>query len=234
MSQNVVAYFRVSTEKQGVTGLGIGAQEAYVSAYCERTKSTLLRSFTEVESGRKNDRPELAKAITFAKRSRATLVIAKLDRLARNVAFIANLMETRVQFESCDLPGANSMTVHVMAAVAENEAKAISRRTKEALAVAKTRGTTKRNTPLMLGAHHPSAKPLRPEDRARGQARSALVNRERAIAEYSDVLPIAQELQKAGESLAAIAKHLNAEGYVTRMGAQWTAVQVMRVLKRAA
>jgi DNA invertase Pin-like site-specific DNA recombinase len=223
----VVSYVRVSTEKQGASGLGIEAQQAYVTAYCERTGSTLLREFREIESGRNNDRQELAKAITFAKRSKATLVIAKLDRLARNVAFVANLMETRVRFESCDLPGANSMTVHVMAAVAENEAKAISTRTKDALVAAKARG-------VKLGAHHPSAKPLQPEARAKGQARSARVNREKAIAEYSDVLPIAQDMRVAGDSLGAIAKHLNAEGYVTRTGSAWSAVQVMRVLKRAA
>lgn len=238
MSKQVVAYFRVSTEKQGAHGLGIEAQHSYVNAYCERTGSTLLREFTEVESGRKNDRLELAKAITFAKRSKATLVIAKLDRLARNVAFVANLMETRVQFESCDLPGANSMTVHVMAAVAENEAKAISQRTKDALAAAKLRGTTKRGTPLMLGAHHPSAKPLTPEARAKGQARSARVNQEKAIEEYADILPIAIELRGPDKkhplnTLAFIAEHLNTKEYPTRMGAKWTAVQVMRVLDRA-
>src|ERR1700677_1523334 len=182
MEQRVVSYIRVSTEKQGASGLGLEAQQTYVTSYCDRTGSTLLREFCEIESGRKNDRPELAKAITFAKRSKATLVIAKLDRLARNVAFVANLMETNVAFESCDLPGANNMTVHVMAAVAENEAKAISQRTKDALAAAKARG-------VKLGAHHPSAKPLQPEARAKGQARSARINREKAIAEYADVLP---------------------------------------------
>lgn len=233
MEQNVVAYFRVSTEKQGANGLGIEAQQAYVAAYCQRTGSNLLREYTEVESGRKNDRPELAKAISFAKRNKATLVIAKLDRLARNVAFVANLMETRVRFESCDLPGANSMTVHVMAAVAENEAKAISQRTKDALAAAKARGTTKRGTPLMLGSHHPSSKPLRPEARAKGQARSARVNKQKAIEEYADLLPIAKEMHDAGASFGKIAKHLNDEKYRTRLGAGWTAVQVMRLLERA-
>jgi DNA invertase Pin-like site-specific DNA recombinase len=227
MDEKVVAYYRVSTEKQGANGLGIDAQHAYVTGYCDRTGSSLIREFTEVESGRNNERPELAKAISFAKRSKATLVIAKLDRLARNVAFVANLMETQVQFESCDLPGANSMTVHVMAAVAENEAKAISQRTKDALAAAKARGTK-------LGSHHPSAKPLQPEARAKGQARSARVNREKAVAEYADVLPIARDMRAAGQSLGAIAKHLNADGYVTRTGATWSAVQVMRVLDRAA
>lgn len=227
MQSKVVAYYRVSTEKQGLSGLGVDAQHVYVKGYCDRTGSTLIREFTEVESGRNNDRPELAKAISFAKRSKAILVIAKLDRLARNVAFVANLMETRVQFESCDLPGANSMTVHVMAAVAENEAKAISQRTKDALAAAKARGTK-------LGSHHPAAIPLRPEARAKGQARSAKVNREKAIAEYADVLPTAQEMRRSGQSLAAIARHLNSDGYVTRTGASWSAVQVMRVLQRAA
>ena len=225
MDKKVVAYYRVSTEKQGASGLGIEAQHSYVAGHLQRTGSTLLREFTEVESGRNNERPELAKAIQFAKRSRATLVIAKLDRLARNVAFVANLMETQVQFESCDLPGANSMTVHVMAAVAENEAKAISQRTKDALAAARTRGTK-------LGAHNPSAKPLRNVDRARGQERSARVNREKAVAEYADVLPIMKLKRDAGESLAAIANHLNDDGYVTRTGAAWSPVQVMRVLRR--
>ena len=227
MQSKVVAYYRVSTEKQGLSGLGVDAQHVYVKGYCDRTGSTLIREFTEVESGRNSDRPELAKAISFAKRSKAILVIAKLDRLARNVAFVANLMETRVQFESCDLPGANSMTVHVMAAVAENEAKAISQRTKDALAAAKARGTK-------LGSHHPAATPLRPEARAKGQARSAKVNREKAIAEYADVLPIVQEMRKSDQTLAAIARHLNLDGYVTRTGAAWSAVQVMRVLQRAA
>lgn len=227
MSKSVVAYYRVSTEKQGVDGLGIEAQHRYVRDYCQRTGATLTREFTEVESGRHNDRPELQKAISYAKRTKAILVIAKLDRLARNVAFIANLMETRVQFESCDLPGANSMTVHVMAAVAENEAKAISQRTKDALAAAKARGTK-------LGTDRPGAKTLSAEARAKGQARSARVNREKAIQEYADVLPVIRQKAAENESLRQIAAHLNAEGYVTRNGSPWSAVQVMRVLNRAA
>ena len=116
-----VGYYRVSTDRQGRSGLGLEAQRAAVAGYLDGG-STLLDAFTEVESGRRNDRPELAKALDLCRRKKATLVIAKLDRLARNVAFIANLMDADVDVVAVDMPEANRFTLHIMAAMAEHEA----------------------------------------------------------------------------------------------------------------
>lgn len=136
-----IAYYRVSTAKQGRSGLGLDAQKAAVDAYVTSSGSKVLAPpYIEIESGKKNDRPKMATAIAHAKRAHATLLIAKLDRLARNVAFVSNLMESGVDFVSCDNPHATRLTVHILAAVAEDEARAISQRTKDALA-AKARGT---------------------------------------------------------------------------------------------
>ncbi len=135
-----VAYYRVSTDRQGKSGLGLDAQRAAVDAYLNGGNWTLAEAFTEVESGRRNDRPELAKALDLCRRKRATLVIARLDRLARNVAFIANLMDADVDVVAVDMPEANRFTLHIMAAMAEHEAALVSQRTRAALRAAKDRG----------------------------------------------------------------------------------------------
>ena len=178
-----------------------------------------------MESGRNCDRKVLRQAISYAKRSKALLVIAGLDRLARNVAFVANLMETNVKFEACDIEGANNMTIHVMAAVAQNEAEAISQRTKDALRAAKARGTK-------LGANNPASKPLSPEARARGQVKSREVNRAKAVAEYADIAFIISFLSESGLSLRAIAKQLTADGHLPRGGGVWNPSQIKRILDR--
>lgn len=227
MDQKVVAYLRCSTKGQHESGLGIEAQRSYVQAYCARTGATMVREFIEVESGRKSDREILRQAIAFTKRAKGTLVIAKLDRLARNVAFVANLMETSVRFEACDMPGANNMSIHVMAAVAQNEAEAISKRTKDALLALKARGT-------LLGSHRASARPLSTEARAKGQALSVKANRDKAITEYADLLPVMVALRGEGLSLRQIAQRLTDDGHKTRNDGAWNAVQVKRVIDRAA
>src|SRR5215469_5908263 len=135
-----VAYYRVSTARQGRSGLGLEAQRQAVSDYLNGGAWDLVAEFTEIESGKRNDRPELSRALELCRRQKATLVIAKLDRLARNVAFIANLMESRVDFVAVDMPQANRLTVHILAAVAEHEREMIVARTKAALAAAKARG----------------------------------------------------------------------------------------------
>jgi DNA invertase Pin-like site-specific DNA recombinase len=117
--QGFVAYYRVSTDRQGQSGLGLDAQRAAVAGFVGARE--LIAEFTEVESGRRNDRPQLAAALDLCRRQRAMLVIAKLDRLARNVAFIANLMESGVEFTAVDMPSANKLTLHILAAVAEHE-----------------------------------------------------------------------------------------------------------------
>jgi DNA invertase Pin-like site-specific DNA recombinase len=135
-----VAYYRVSTAKQGRSGLGLEAQQEAVRAYLNGGSWQLVAEVVEVESGKRNDRSKLAEALRLCRLHGATLIIAKLDRLARNVAFISNLMESGVEFTAVDFPQANRLTVHILAAVAEHEAKAISTRTKDALAAAKARG----------------------------------------------------------------------------------------------
>jgi DNA invertase Pin-like site-specific DNA recombinase len=136
----IISYLRVSTAKQGASGLGLEAQRAAVAAYVSAGSHTLVTEYVEVESGTKAARPQLAAALTSCRLHRATLVIAKLDRLARNVAFIANLMDGAVEFVACDMPHANRLTLHLLAAIAEHEREMISQRTRAALQAAKARG----------------------------------------------------------------------------------------------
>jgi len=136
-----VLYFRVSTAKQGRSGLGLDAQRHAVEAFCATRGCETLAEYVEIESGKRRDRPQLAKALQRAKVTGATLVIAKLDRLSRNLHFLTTLQEAGTKFVAADMPTANELTIHIMAAVAQAEAKMISRRTIEALAVAKARGT---------------------------------------------------------------------------------------------
>ena len=166
-----------------------------------------------------------------ARRGKAKLVIAKLDRLSRNVAFLSALMESSVEFVACDNPSANRLTLHVLAAVAENEARAISDRTVKALAEVKAKG-------VKLGSARPGHWRRREDSRLRGAkigcARSAEVRRAAAIEAVADLLPEIQERRAQGESFGVIAEALNSAGQRTSRGAQWTAMTVKRVLDRAA
>lgn len=144
-----IAYYRVSTDKQGASGLGLEAQEAAVSRFLASAGGQLVEAYTEVESGKKaSNRPELAKALARCRKEKATLVIAKLDRLGRNVAFIASLMDSKVEFVCCDNPHANRLMLHMLAAFAEHEREQISKRTKAALKAAKARGVQLGNPEL--------------------------------------------------------------------------------------
>jgi DNA invertase Pin-like site-specific DNA recombinase len=222
MQQQIVSYVRVSTQRQGVSGLGLEAQRAAVADFAQKNGAKVVTEYREVESGRKSDRPVLAKALAHAKRIKGTLLIAKLDRLARNVHFISGLMESGVEFRCADLPEANRLLLHIMAAVAENEAKAISDRTVVALQAAKARG-------VALGATNPNSRNLDDAARAKG-ARS---QREAAKAFDATVAGIVSGLRSKGNSLRQIAAALNDQGHVTRSGKPWNAVQVQRLLERA-
>lgn len=219
-----VAYYRVSTERQGRSGLGLEAQKEAVTRYLNGETWELVGEVVEIESGKRNDRPKLAEALALCRIHNATLIIAKLDRLARNVAFIANLMEAGVEFVACDFPQANRLTIHVLAAVAEHEREMISRRTKEALAAARARGKK-------LGGYRPNALPNADQGRAKGRAVRAEAASKRAL----DLLPVVEAIKAEGaSSLREIAQGLNERGIPTPRGGQWSAVQVQRVIARTA
>lgn len=207
---------RVSTSKQGVDGLGMAAQEQAIKAY----NGNVVKRFIEVESGKRKDRPELARALSHCKLTGSTLIVAKLDRLARNVAFISALMESGVDFVACDFPEASPLTLHIMAAVAEHEAEAISARTKVALAQAKARGV-KLGNPNLTG-----------EGRVKGTAEGVRTIKEKADAFAARVLPAIKAFQGAGKSLNGIATELNGIGVKTARAKKWTAQAVKNVLAR--
>ena len=223
MNGKFVSYLRVSTQRQGKSGLGLEAQREAVAAYLNGGRWTLVSEIVEVESGKRSDRPELAKALSLCRLHRATLLVAKLDRLARNVAFISALMEAGVKFVAVDLPQANELTVHIMASMAEYEAKAISQRTKAALAAAKARGKALGGLRWDITAVSAQGRKL------------ALQTRQENAAKYrADILPVIQDKQaKGAATLRQIADALNADGTPAPRGGEWSAVQVQRILKAA-
>jgi len=223
--QRLVAYYRVSTRRQGASGLGLEGQKAAIEHSARLRGAEVVASYTEVESGSRADRPELARAVAHAARSKATLVVAKLDRLARNVAFLSTLMESGAEFQACDNPHANRLTIHILAAVAEDEARRISERTKAALQAYKARGGK-------LGASLQQCRSLSPEARLKGARQAAKTRSEDAARAYRDISPDIVSWRDQGLSLREIAGRLNVEGHTTRRGFAWNPVQVSRVLTR--
>jgi len=206
-----VAYYRVSTDRQGQSGLGLEAQQAAVERHLNGGDWTLIESYTEIESGKRNNRPELAAALAACKRHKATLVIAKLDRLGRNVAFIAKLMESGVEFLAVDNPHATPLLIHILAAVAEDEGRRISQRTREALAAAKARG-------VELGKH---GKIL------------ARQNRAEADRFAHQIKPVILDLRASGiTSIRAVAEALNKRRVATAAGKKWHPMTVHRLIQR--
>jgi DNA invertase Pin-like site-specific DNA recombinase len=218
-----ISYLRVSTARQGASGLGLEAQREAVSRYLNGGKWQLIQEVVEVESGKRNDRPAIAEALRLCRLHKATLVIAKLDRLARNVYFISSLMESDVDFIACDFPEANRLTVHILAAVAEHEAAMISSRTKAALMAAKARGVT-------LGGQRGSQKRMA-SMAAKGTRASVTVRQQAADKRRDDLLPVIADFRaKGAKSLRSIAARLNEAGLTAARGGPWTAVQVSRIV----
>jgi DNA invertase Pin-like site-specific DNA recombinase len=222
----ICGYVRVSTDKQGKSGLGIEAQEQALRTLAQEYAGKIIKTYVEVEHGDDDNRPELARAIAHAKRSGAILAIAKLDRLARSVAFTANLMDSGVEFVACDNPHANRLTLHILSAVAEDELRRIRERTKAALAAYKARGG-------LLGASLPQCRNLTQAARERGAKAAGEAVSRLANEAYADLLPTMLEWRQAGLSQQAIADKLNEQGHTTRRGKPWNQVQVLRVLQRA-
>lgn len=223
-SGGFVTYLRVSTSKQGASGLGLEAQRSAIASYLNGGRWKIAKEFVEVESGRKSDRPKLKEALAFARLRKLPLIVAKVDRLTRSVAFLSPLLEAGVDVRFADLPQIEGPTgrfmLQQMAAVAELEAGLISARTKAALAAAKARNTK-------LGGD----RGVVPTDETRAKATAAL--RERVLKETADLEPEIRKLQAAGAtSLREIAARLNEAGIPTPRGGKWSAVQVSRVLAR--
>ena len=214
-----VPYYRVSTVRQGQSGLGLEAQRAAVHAFAPQP-GQLLTEFVEVESGKKNQRPQLLAAIAAAREYKATLLIAKLDRLSRNAGFILALRDSGVDFVCCDMPDANTLTVGIFAIIAQHERETISKRTKDALAAKKARGET-------LG---------RPENLTGEAIAKSLQIRQANAAENPQnrqAKRLAVSLHRQGLSLQQIATELNEAGFRTRRGQAFLKMSVQRLLRRS-
>lgn len=212
-----ISYYRVSTQKQGVSGLGLEAQQDAVRRFLNGGDWELIGEYCEVETGKGADalakRLQLRAALDACRKHGATLVIAKLDRLARNVHFVSGLMESKVSFVACDMPEANELTIHIMAAFAEHEAKRISQRTKDALAVARARG-------VKLGTA------------GRENLRQNIEERRAAAVTFSERLRgVLEGFKASGLSQRAIATQLNELGIRTARGREWSQTQVARVME---
>lgn len=209
-----IAYYRVSSDRQGRSGLGLEAQRATVAAYLGHGQ-VLKAEFTEIETGKRNDRQELIKALAECKKQRARLIIAKLDRLARNLHFISGLMESGIEFVACDVPGANRMMLQILAVFAEHEREMISKRTKEALAAAKARG-------CRLGNPNPQPAGLLGRQKLKTSADQFAIS----------LRPLVENLKSQGLSLRTIAKEMNQQNIKTARGGEWYASTIRNVLKR--
>lgn len=210
MEKQFIAYYRVSTTRQGVSGLGLEAQRSAAKTFASQSSSNIVREFTEVESGKKITRPKLHAAIEECRISGATLLIAKIDRLARNVHFISGLLETNINFVAADMPNADRFMLHIYAAMAEEEGRRISERTKAALASAKTRG-------IKLGEH---CKEMKQQ------------NSFRALQFAAEVGPRMAKLKREGYSVREIADYLNLECVPTYRSGKWHSNSIQRVWKR--
>lgn len=210
-----VGYYRVSTKQQGQSGLGLEAQKAIVQGFL-KPGDELIAELVEVESGKRNDRPKLMEAIELAKAQGAVLLIAKLDRLSRNAAFIFALRDSAVEFKACDLPDANTLTVGIFAVLAQHERELISQRTKAALAAKAARGETWERHKLT--------------DEARQLGIIARQEKARQNVENRRAAELAKLYRQQGMGYQRIADTLNKHGHRTRKGAEFKAMSVKRLL----
>ena len=220
METTYIAYLRQSTKKQENSGLGVEAQREIIKNYLKDKK--LIAEFLETESGKKSDRPKLTEAIGMCRKTGATLIVAKLDRLSRNVAFTSRLLESDVEIVFCDFPQANKLVLHIISSIAEYEANLISQRTKQSLKAKKARGVRLGKPENLLSKHDQAIK------------NSNQTNRDKALNNLNNKRAIAflRMLQKEDLSLSEMARKLNEEGFVTSSSCQFSAAQVSILLKR--
>ncbi|NDW09326.1 recombinase family protein [Dysgonomonas sp. 520] len=214
-----VIYYRVSTKKQGASGLGLEAQKTIVENYIKN--SIVIAEFTEIETGKSANRPQLNKALECCKINNATLLVAKLDRLARNLNFITSLQASNIDFVCCDMPTANRLTIHIISAIAENEALLISQRTKQALAEKKKQG-------VKLG--NPKNNGLTLENISKGCA----TRKENALSNEANkkASTLITMMRKGGSKWSEIVKQLNQNGFRTRRGCNFDITAVKRLYNR--
>jgi DNA invertase Pin-like site-specific DNA recombinase len=217
MIKKYIGYYRVSTDKQGVDGNGMTAQREIVRRFVDGQKGVLEMEFNEVESGKWTDdeRPQLAAALDYAKKTKGTVVIAKLDRLARNAEFLLRLQNSGADFTACDCPNADPFTVGILALVAQRERELISERTRLGMSAAKSKG-------VKLGTPNP----------AKAVAAMVTANRSAKVEFAGRVAPIIREIQAAGvQTLRGICDCLNRRGIATRNGGDWYPATVRNILK---
>jgi DNA invertase Pin-like site-specific DNA recombinase len=215
-----VSYYRVSTQKQGRSGLGLEGQKSAVESFLSQHNGAELASFTEVESGKNDERPQLQAALLRCRQTRSTLLVAKLDRLSRNVAFLMNLRDSDVKFQALDIAEANTINLGILATLAQHERELISQRTKAALAARRARGLSL-GTPRNMSSYAARASAL-------GQA----VNSARARARAKEIAPAIEQARAEGHtSLSRIAAYLNQQSITTPRGKNWTATAVANASK---
>lgn len=220
MKQTYIAYLRQSTQKQEISGLGIEAQREIIQNYLKDKKT--VAEYIETESGKKSDRPKLTEALELCRKTNSILIVAKLDRLSRNVAFTSKLLESDVEIVFCDFPEANKLVLHIISSIAEYEANLISQRTSQSLKAKKARG-------MKLG---------KPENLMNNLGRAIMnsnrTNHQKALDNPNNkrAMALLKKLVKEDRSLSEMARILNSEGFVTSKGCQFRASQISILLKR--
>ena len=219
-SEQYVSYLRVSTQKQGYSGLGLEAQKEIIKNFLH--DKTPIAEFTEIESGRKTDRPKLKEALTQCRTTGATLIVAKLDRLARNVSFLSNLLESDVEIVFCDFPQANKMVLHILDAISQYEAELTAQRTKAALQAKKARGAKLGNPEHLMNKHKQA---IANSNKTNSEKAKKNPNNKRAVAFLKVMI-------SQGKSLTEMTDILNSEGFVTAQGCKFVPATVRRLIKR--
>ena len=216
--EQFIAYYRVSTSRQGASGLGLEAQKSAVLSFLNNRP--LIAAYTDIETGKNDNRPQLLKAIAQAQQTNSTLLIAKLDRLSRNLTFVSTLMDTKVKFICCDMPDANELTIHIFGALAQWERKRISDRTRSALQALKARGK-RLGTPENFTAEARQQGPAKLKQIAAGNANNQKAKK------------VINLLSRNGKSLREIAAELNEAGFKTARGNSFSAEQVRRLINKS-
>ncbi len=220
MNTTYVAYLRQSTKKQAISGLGVEAQRKIIEKFLGDKKP--IAEFVETESGKRTDRPKLAEALELCRKTKSTLIVAKLDRLSRNVAFTSKLLESDVEIKFCDFPEANRLILHIIASIAEYEAGLISQRTKQSLKAKKARG-------IRLGKPENLMNNL---DRALENSKRAISKKAKDNPNNKRAVAMLKVLVEQELSLSEMARRLNEEGFVTSQGKKFSAWQVSVLLQR--